>query len=132
MEIVLPWPDRVLSPNARIHWATRAKAAKLARKDGYYRAMLSGYTKASFAGYDGKLHLWIDFFAKTKNYPDADNCLSSVKAYLDGIADALGVNDRRFVHHPWVKDETHKGGKVCIRITMGPDEVISAIERILK
>lgn len=132
MEIILPWPDRVLSPNARAHWATKAKAAKLARKDGYYRAIMAGYTKASFAWYDGKLHLFIDFYAKTKNYPDADNCLSSAKAYLDGISDAIGVNDRRFVHHPFVKDETFKDGKVVIRITKGADEAISAIERILK
>lgn len=115
--IELPWPDKALSPNSRTHWATKAKAVKLARKEGYYRAMIAGYTKASFAGYDGLFHLWIDYYAKTRNYPDADNCLSASKAYLDGIADVLGVNDRRFVYHPFVKDETHKGGKIVIRIT---------------
>ena len=85
---------------------------------------MSGYNVNTFKGYDGKLHLWIDYYAKTRNYPDADNCLSASKAYLDGIADALGVNDRRFVHHPFVKDETFKGGKVVIRITKGPEEAI--------
>lgn len=115
--IILQWPDRVLHPNARPHWATKAKAAKLARKDGYYRAMLAGYSKASVANYDGMLHLWIDFYAKTRNYPDADGCLSSLKPHIDGIADALCINDRRFVFHPYVKDETVKGGKVTIKIT---------------
>lgn len=130
MEIVLPWPDRVLHPNARPHWHTKAKAAKFAREQGYLLARMAGCTSASFAGYDGKLHLFIDYYAKTRNYPDADGCLSSSKSWIDGISDALGVNDRRFVFHPFVKDETHKGGKVCIRITKGTE--ISAIDRILK
>ena len=115
--IILPWPDKSLSPNARVHWATKAKAAKAARQSGFYAATITGLNRSTFSGYDGYLHLWIDFYAKTRNYPDADNCLSAIKANLDGIADALGINDRRFVHHPFVKDET--GGKVIIRITRG-------------
>lgn len=119
--ITLPWPDKALSPNSRVHWAQKAKAAKKARFIGWAESVASGYGLATFADYKGKLHLWIDYYAKTRNYPDADNCLSASKAYLDGIADALGVNDRRFVHHPYVKDETFKGGKVVIRITKSPE-----------
>lgn len=121
MEIILPWPNKCLSPNARTHWAQKAKAAKAARKDGHFATLAAGYGMTTFDGYDGKLHLWIDYYAKTRNYPDADNCLSSSKAYFDGIADALCLNDRRFVHHPFVKDETFKGGKVIIRITKGAE-----------
>ena len=120
--ITLPWPDKALSPNSRVHWSVRARHAKVARRNGGLAAIVSGYNVNTFKGYDGKLHLWIDYYAKTRNYPDADNCLSASKAYLDGIADALGVNDRRFVHHPFVKDETCKGGKVVIRITKGPEQ----------
>jgi hypothetical protein len=43
--------------------------------------------------------------------------LSRCKAYLDGIADALNVNDNRFICHPFIKNEL--GGKVIIRITSG-------------
>lgn len=119
--IILPWPDKALSPNSRVHWGQKAKAAKVARQRGKWEAMCADFNTDTFKGYDGKLHLWIDYYAKTRNYPDADNCLSASKAYLDGIADALGINDRRFVHHPFVKDETEKGGKVVIRITKGPE-----------
>lgn len=119
--IILPWPDKALSPNSRTHWATKAKAVKSARHRARIMVLGAGIGVDTFAGYDGKLHLWIDYYAKTRNYPDADNCLSASKAYLDGIADALGINDRRFVHHPFVKDETFKGGKVVIRITKGPE-----------
>jgi crossover junction endodeoxyribonuclease RusA len=31
-----------------------------------------------------------------KRHRDADNCLAAAKAGLDGMADALGVNDRHF------------------------------------
>ena len=116
-QISLPWPDKALSPNSRTHWATKARAVKVARKYGHCVTLAAGLNSSTFKGYDGKLHLWIDYYAKTRNYPDADNCLSASKAYLDGIADALGINDRRFVHHPFVKDETFKDGKVSIRIT---------------
>lgn len=119
--IILPWPDKRLSPNARAHWAAKAQAAKVARRNGGFAAFLAGYRDSTFVGYEGKLHLWIDCYAKTRNYPDADNCLSACKAYIDGIADALGVNDKRFVPHPFVKAETFKGGKVVIRITTGAE-----------
>ena len=117
--IILPWFDRALSPNSRTHWAVKATAVKAARHQGAIAAMMAGYNKQTFAAHDGRIHIWIDFYAKTKNYPDADNCLSACKAYLDGIADALGVNDKRFIPHPWVKDEVAKGGRIEIRLTDG-------------
>lgn len=119
--IELPYPAKELSPNSRCHWSQKARAAKKARNYAFSIALAAGLNKSTFADYEGKLHLWIDYYAKTKNYPDADNCLSASKAFIDGIADALGINDRRFVHHPLVKDETRKGGKVIIRITKGAD-----------
>lgn len=121
MNITLPYPDKALSPNSRCHWAQRAAAAKKARSDAFYIARDAGLDKTTFAGHEGRLHLWIDIYAKTRNFPDADNMLSSLKNFLDGIADALELNDRRFIPHPFVKNETHKGGKVVIRITKGAD-----------
>ena len=117
--ITLSWPDKALSPNGRSHWAAKAKAAKRARSDAFHLAREAGFDTSTFADYGGKLHLWIDCYAKTRNYPDADNVLASLKNSLDGIADALGVNDSRFQPHPFVKVET--GGKVVIRITKGAE-----------
>ena len=120
-EIILPWPDKSLSPNARVHWSVKAAHVKSARAWGHQAALAAGYSKETFAEYAGRIHVWIDYYAKTRNYPDTDNCLSASKAYLDGIADALGINDKRFVPHPFVKDETVKGGMVKIRLTRGPE-----------
>ena len=121
MNIELPYPDKVLSPNSRCHWSKKALAAKKARSDAFVIARAAGFNKSTFAGYEHRLHFWIDIYAKTKNYPDADNMLSSLKSALDGIADALELNDRRFIPHPFVEDATYKGGKVVIRITKGAD-----------
>ena len=47
--------------------------------------------------------------------------LARVKPYRDGIADALGIDDKRFVSHPYVRDTPRKGGQVVFRITGGGD-----------
>ena len=118
--LFLPWPDRVLHPNSRPHFMALAKAKKIAR------AAASWATKEAWPGIElpaeGRLHLWIDFYPPDRRQRDDDGLLSSMKAARDGIADALGINDSRFVSHPWVKDEVRKGGQVEIRITAPPEE----------
>lgn len=118
-ELLLPWPDRVLHPNVRVHWAKRAKAVKIARADAYVLAVQNGWRGLTLP--EGPLHVWIDGYPPDRRRRDADGLLSSLKSAIDGIADALAVDDRRFVPHPWVKDEVRKGGEVRIRITGGPE-----------
>ena len=117
--LLLPWPDRSLHPNARVHFMVLAKAKKAARTAAYLAV------KQQWAGLvlpeTGRLHLWIDFMPPDRRRRDDDGLLASVKAHRDGIADALGIDDSRFVSHPWVKDEVRKGGQVVIKITGGPD-----------
>ena len=117
-EIVLPWPDRALHPNARTHWAKRAKLAKGQRGLAKVRAYVAGWHRVEWP--EGRLHVWIDGYPQDRRRRDADGLLSSLKSALDGIADAMGVDDMRFVPHPFVKDEVRKPGEVRIRITGGP------------
>ncbi|WDS36224.1 hypothetical protein [Pseudoxanthomonas sp.] len=119
-ELILPWPSKDLSPNARVHWGQKAKAAADARALAKLAAWASGWTPA-IRFPEGRLHLWVDFYPPTRRLPDDDNMLSRCKAYRDGIADALGIDDKRFVSHPYVKSEPRKGGQVVVRITGGPD-----------
>lgn len=120
IELVLPWPSRDLHPNARVHWARKAKAAKAARQEADVLALAAGWQRLGLPA-TGPLHIWIDGYPADRRRRDADGLLSSMKAALDGIADAIGVDDRRFVPHPWVKDEVKPGGEVRIRITGGPE-----------
>lgn len=93
VRLVLPWPDRLLSPNARAHHFARSRAAKGARKTawGLTLAALKGWTPPWQA-----VALHWEFHPKTANRPDDDNAESSCKAYRDGIADALGIDDAKF------------------------------------
>lgn len=118
-ELVLPWPDRALHPNARVHWSKRAKAAKAARLAAFVLTRAAGWRDLSLP--EGKLHVWIDGYAADRRCRDADGLLSSVKPWLDGIADSLKIDDQRFVPHPYIKDEVRKPGEVRIRIMGGPN-----------
>lgn len=117
-ELVLPWPRRDLHPNARVHWRTKAKATKAAKEEAHLLALEAGWHMAKWP--DGVLHVWIDGYPTDRRRRDADGLLSAMKAALDGIAEAMGLDDRRFVPHPWVKAEIRKGGQVVVRITGGP------------
>lgn len=119
-ELILPWPNKDLSPNGRVHWAKKAKASQQARSEAKVLALLAGWTIGRVP--DGRLHLWITFHPPTRMMPDDDNMLSRFKPYRDGIADALGIDDKRFISHPLVSAEVRKGGQVVVRITGGPEE----------
>jgi crossover junction endodeoxyribonuclease RusA len=42
------------------------------------------------------MHLKITFVPPTRQARDLDNCLAAIKSGIDGMADALKVNDRDF------------------------------------
>lgn len=110
IQIQLPWPSRDLSPNGRCHWAKKAKAIKAAKEQAYW---LTKEEKASIT-WEGVIHLLIEFYAPTRRRYDLDNALASMKAQLDGIALALGVDDSRFALHLHRGDTT--GGYVLVTI----------------
>jgi crossover junction endodeoxyribonuclease RusA len=116
-KITLPWPPKQLSPNARVHWAQKARVGKKYREDCY---ILTKQVVVEFPKTE-KIHLFVDFYQPDKRNRDQDNIESSCKFLFDGVADALGVNDNRFVIHPFVRDEIIKGGKVTITITGHPE-----------
>ena len=107
IEIKLPWPAKALHSNSRAHWAVKAASVKLARRQV---PML------------GKLPCWPDAEIMVEYYPpslrgDPQNVPASLKAYIDGIADAMGCSDKLFrVDYPSVFAGTKKGGEVVFRI----------------
>jgi crossover junction endodeoxyribonuclease RusA len=112
-KVTLPWPPKQLSPNARVHWAEKAKAAKRYRDHCF---LLSKEAGVKFEE-EGKIHVFVDFYCPDKRVRDEDGLLSSMKSGIDGLADALKVNDSRFRFHPFVRDEIIKGGQVVITIS---------------
>ena len=90
--IPLPWPPRSLHPNARVHWAIKARAAAKSRSEAYYLAQAAGARALACAGLDVRL----TFCPPDRRVRDLDGVLSSCKAGCDGIADATGVDDSRW------------------------------------
>lgn len=99
MTITLPWPSKALQPNARVHWAAKAKATKQARYEAELVATavmrLVGWTKCERASIE------YVFYDPVKRRRDRDNHLAACKAYNDGLADAGIVgNDSGFTFLP--------------------------------
>ena len=92
-DVILPWPPSGLSPNSRLHWS---KVAKLKRD---YRTECWALCKAAKLGapHQGPVFVDILFVPPSKRKYDLDNCLASIKSGLDGLADAVQVDDSRFV-----------------------------------
>jgi len=116
LELVLPWPHKDLSPNARPKWRDKARAVKNARHTAMLLAFRAGWKGMPLP--EGRLILWIDCYqAPGKKLPDDDNMVGRCKAYRDGIAQLLGIDDGRFTSRPRVHEERRPRGQVVIRIT---------------
>lgn len=110
LKLAIAWPDRVLHPNARSHWSAKAKAAKKARAGAAWEARVQ-WGKVTMP--DGPIAVHLEFCPPDRRRRDLDGCLSSIKPHLDGIADALGVDDNRF--QPTLRmGEPYTGGMVRV------------------
>lgn len=120
-------PDRCLTPNAirsERHWGPRSRATKQAREAAYY------------AGCNANLEMWepealvIDAViawekVRTPRYPngryrqymDPDNAHASLKPFVDGIADALGINDKH-ITLATVQQERDEAGAGFVRMAI--------------
>jgi len=91
-EVFLPWPDRRLSPNARLHWAALARVKKKAKRDAYYASLAAGL---------GKIHaesvrVRVAYYPPDQRHRDTDNMVASSKALFDGISEAIGIDDSKW------------------------------------
>lgn len=91
--ISLPWPDKVLSPNARVHWARKSKAAKAARTAAMWAVRAVMTESPRWAG----VSVSMLFCPPDKRRRDRDNLIASMKSAMDGVADAIGIDDSQFV-----------------------------------
>ena len=116
MKIVLPWPDKRLSPNARLHWRAKLAPKKEAKAAAHYLTMAAdGYRSAKNAldGSEGHIAVEMRFYPPDRRHRDDDNMIGSMKAARDGIAEALGVDDRRFRPN-YFFEEAEKPGKIIV------------------
>lgn len=114
MILTLPWPPRALSPNARTHWRKKAPIAKAYKEACWALTLQAGLVVPDTQ----KIALWIDFYPPDRRSRDDDNLIASFKAGRDGLALALGIDDKRFRTFAFVQDKI--GGYIKVRITECP------------
>ncbi len=88
--LCLPWPDRSLSPNARVD---RRARAGIVREHRAAAAMVAGALQDPLS-VDKEVDLSVIFYPPDNRRRDLDNCYSMCKAYQDGIFEAFGLDDR--------------------------------------
>ncbi len=118
--VELPWPPKELNPNARVHHYAKARAAKHYREAAYWLTVAA-------QALPGK-HLDITFLPPDARRRDLDNMLASAKNALDGLADAIGVNDREFTM-TLRRGEPVKDGRVIVSIRTGEAVPIGELAR---
>ena len=120
IRLSLPWPDRALSPNGRVNPFVKHKATKAARHTA--RVLTLQATRMRKPGWSAAAIHW-EFRPKTRHSVDDDNAEGSCKAYRDGIADALGMDDSNFTATRSF-GEPIKGG--CVHVTISQIETEAA------
>lgn len=119
--VVLPWPDRKLNPNYSKgrHWTSTTDERKTARTAAQVLTM-AAMQSAGPRTFDGDLEVTIVFMAPDKRHRDRDNLLSALKPSLDGVADALRVNDSQFNPITISRGNGMKPGYVIVTIGSKP------------
>ncbi len=105
--IELPFPPPALSPNARKHWAAKARAFKSYKTQCYM--VLSQFRKA-LAGRDS---FELRFCPPDRHRRDVDNMLAAAKGLIDALSEVCGVDDSKF-NLKIAKGKPVKGGVVVV------------------
>lgn len=95
LTIILPWPDPMLFPNARRGSFRKFQPfIEAARDIGYYAAKEALGRNVMLLR--GRTPVKLTFAMPDKRNRDSDGLHGAVKHHLDGIAKALGVDDKLF------------------------------------
>lgn len=113
--ITLDWPPRELHPNARPHFHAKAKAAKAYREAAYWMAYRN--CQILYRHHGAGIRVRISFYPPDKRRRDLDGMLTSVKAGIDGIADAYRLNDFELNPITIERCEPVKGGRVIVTLS---------------
>lgn len=117
MIIDLPYPAKALWPNGRPHHMAKAREFKKHREWAIIATAAAGFEARQAVRLIGApIPVTITVHAKPSGpLPDRDNCVAACKAYLDGAAYKLDINDRDFAA-PQVIFAAERTGRFVIEI----------------
>ena len=112
--IQLPWPPSSLSGHVKGGW--RTKAAVTAKHRAWAKAATLAASDIGIP-ISGDIRLIVTFYPPDRR-SDRTNFPNRMKAAFDGIADALKVNDRRFLPSYHFAEPVGRE-KACVVVTIG-------------
>jgi len=112
--VVLPWPDWGISPNSRLHYQGKALLTRQHRSAAKVLA-LEALGAGNWVDADRLFSVWI-FIEPDNIRRDTGNIRAAMKAYQDGVFDALLIDDSTIrdehLHRAGVADS----GRVELRL----------------
>jgi crossover junction endodeoxyribonuclease RusA len=116
--IELPFPAKILWPNGRGHHMAKHRAFQKHKQWAFVasKAARVSLRAENVSPVNGSIKWFVTIHPKTRNAVDDDNARASLKAYQDGLALALGVDDKLFNAPKLTFGEPIKGGLVRITI----------------
>lgn len=115
MKIELDFPPAELFPNRAkgTHWG-KLYQVRSDYRDGSTFLAKHQINNWKHDGYNIRLKL--TFQMPDKRHRDSDNCLAAAKAALDGLADALMINDKFFEPIEIHRELGSKPGKLIVEL----------------
>lgn len=108
-KLTFPWPRKSLSPNARVHWSEKAKAA------AGYKTVCCMFANRQREAINGCNTFRLVFCPPDNRRRDSDNMLASFKAGFDALSILTGVDDSKF-QWSFARGEVVKGGAVIVEV----------------
>lgn len=116
MRIELPYPAKALWPNGRAHHMAKAREVKKHRAWAFAATLEALQREGTGGAGQSPMPITIHVHARPKGpLPDRDNAIAASKSLLDGIADALRLNDRDFAA-PQVEFALPRDGRFVIQL----------------
>jgi crossover junction endodeoxyribonuclease RusA len=97
LRVELGYPAKELSPNTPVHHMKRARFKKAAKIEAGWATRIALQNNRSWEPSAAQIHVHLIVHPPSAwRTGDKDNFSARCKSHLDGIADALGINDRIF------------------------------------
>jgi Holliday junction resolvase RusA-like endonuclease len=118
IHLAFPVPDLFPNRAKGRHWGAMYKAKTEATAASFVltKAQAKGWTAT-----DKELRLTVTFVMPDKRKRDADNCLAAAKSALDGVAQALKVDDFQFQPVQVFRRFGEKPGAMIVEIERGEE-----------
>ncbi len=111
----IPWPPAALTPHAKGNFWAKANATKSYRQAAYILARAAGVQRATGAP---AVRIVLAYSPPSQR-GDVQNVHGRLKAAIDGIADAVGLDDKAFrIAFPETFGPSKKGGEISVEVTV--------------